>query len=150
MVGTESVGGIDSTHVTGQVDIAGLFATLQQLGATSAAQSSGLSGLTSTNLQQVTKAFKDTTVGVWVGNGDHAVHKISAHFVLDATGLSQSSSTSGFKGADITVDGTILPTGAVSVTPPANAKPSSALGQALLGSLAPALGGGGVSIPTTT
>jgi hypothetical protein len=151
VVGTESVSGIDSTHLTGQVDVAGLFATLAQLGASSAAQSSGLSGLTGgTSLQQIGKAFKTATVDIWVGNSDHAVHRIAAHIVLDASGLPQSSSTSGFKGADLTVDGTILPTSPVSITPPANAKPSSALGQALLGSLAPALGGGGLSIPTTT
>jgi hypothetical protein len=154
VVGDESVGGITCTHVTGTVDIAAVLAAVQQSGVTSGATGSGLNSLSggalsAQNMQQLEQAFTNATIDVWVGKDDHIVHRITANVAIDATKLPQSSSTSGLKGMAVNLDATILPATAPTITPPANPKPSSMLGQALLGSLGPALGGS-TGLPTTT
>ena len=144
-VGDEKVGDIDCTHVTGEVDLPKLFAKIQEVGGAAASSVTGAAGTSGAALDSVAKAIKGAKVDLWIGKDDSVLHRIV--FALDAN-LEGVKDAQGVKAIKVDLDMTILPTETPTIEAPANAKPASALGQAIFGALGPALGAG--ALPTAT
>jgi hypothetical protein len=146
VAGTEDVGGVPTTHVTGTLDISAIMNLAQQAAASAGTTTSPAttSPEVQSTMNEIQQVLKTADVGVWVGQSDKVVHRGQAHIVADT---SQVAGAQGLKGATIDVDATTTGTGPVTITPPANPKPIAELEQAVLGALGPALGG---SLTTTT
>jgi hypothetical protein len=138
-VGDEKVGGIQSEHITGTLDVAKALDATKQLGG------STTSGVSPAQAQQLTDAFKDPTVDVWIGKDDRVVHRLAFKINGDFTKVADAQ---GLKGLSVDLDATMLPADSPKITPPANAKSSQELLMAVLGGFGPALGLGG--LPTAT
>jgi hypothetical protein len=135
VVGTDSIDGVDSTHISGTADIAKL------LGSVSGALGSSSSAPTAQDTADMQKAVRTATVDLWVGKGDAELHKLVIKLDLDLT-KTTSSQTAGMKGLKLDVTATMKGADAPKITAPENPKPAQDLLQALFGSLGPALGGG--------
>jgi hypothetical protein len=138
-VGDEKVGGIDTEHISGTLDVAKALDAAKQLGG------AGSTAVTPDQSKQLSDAFKDPKVDVWVGKDDRVVHRVSFKLDGNFTGLSVAQ---GLKGLTLDLDATMLPSDSPKITPPANAKSSQELLMAVLGGFGPALGVGG--LPTAT
>ena len=138
-VGDEKVGDIDTEHITGTLDVAKALDAAKSLGG------AGSTGVTPDQAKQLTDAFKDPTVDIWIGKDDHVVHRFAFKLNGDFTGFS---GAQGLKGLAVDLDATMLPADSPTITPPASAKSSQELLAAVLGGFGPALGLG--SLPTAT
>jgi hypothetical protein len=105
IVGTESVGGTDTTHIHAGVNVAGLLndlntlvkkaSTLGVTGTSAASQ-----GLSAATRQNVAAAVKNATFDVWTGNSDKIWRKIQVGLTIPVTG-SLSTQLGGIRSADI-------------------------------------------------
>jgi hypothetical protein len=138
-VGDEKVGDIQTEHITGTLDVA------KALDATKQLAGSGSTGVSPDQAKQITDAFKDPTVDIWIGKDDRVVHRLAFKVNGDFTNVADAQ---GLKGLSIDLDATMLPADSPKITPPANAKSSQELLMAVLGGFGPALGLGG--LPTAT
>ncbi len=138
-VGDEKVGGIETEHIQGTLDVAAALAGVKQLsGSTS-------EGVSPANAKQITDAFNDPKVDVWIGKDDRVVHRLTFKLDGDFTNVADAQ---GLKGLTVDLDATMLPADSPKITPPANAKSSQELMTAVLGGFGPALGLG--ALPTAT
>ena len=138
-VGDEKVGDIETEHITGTLDVAKALDAAKQLGG------STTTGVTPDQAAQLSDAFNDPTVDVWIGKDDRVVHRLA--FKLDGD-FSKVADAQGLKGLSLDLDATMLPADSPKITPPANAKSSQELLAAVLGGFGPALGLG--ALPTAT
>lgn len=138
-VGDEKVGDVETEHITGTLDVAKALDSVKQLGG------SASGGVSPAQAQQLTDAFKDPTVDVWIGKDDRVVHRLAFKINGDFTNVADAQ---GLKGLAVDLDATMLPADSPTITPPANAKSSQELLAAVLGGFGPALGLGG--LPTAT
>ncbi len=141
VVGTESVGGVNSDHVQGQVDVATLMAGLTKaLGSSTAKSATPVpTAQLQSGVAQVRKYVKQTTVDLWVGQSDKQIHRLDAKIVGAVSKSTQASS--GINGFTLDFGVTSVPTTAPSITAPPNPAPYSQLQQAL-GGLIGGLGSG--------
>ncbi len=133
VAGSGDVAGIASSHVAGKVDGVELLAAVGRLlgaaGTLSAVQNSELAASIRTN-----------ALDVWVGTADHEVHRATLNLIANTEGVG---ALQGTRRISLVVDVTISPADPPVVVAPTSPRPLSALVQAALGSLAPALLGGG-------
>jgi hypothetical protein len=129
VVGTESVGGVSSDHVQGQVDVATLMTGLTK--ALHSTTAKGASPVPTAQLQggvaQIRKYVKRTTVDLWVGQSDKTIHRLDAK--IEGTTAKPTQSSSGISGFTLDVGLTSVPTSAPTITPPPNPAPYSQLQQ---------------------
>jgi hypothetical protein len=137
--GDEKVGDIDTEHITGTLDVAAALNATKELGG------SASTGVSPEQVQQLTDAFNDPRVEVWIGKEDRVVHRLVFKLDGNFTGVSDAQ---GLKGLTVDLDATMLPADSPKITPPANAKSSQELMMAVLGGFGPALGLG--AMPTAT
>jgi hypothetical protein len=138
-VGDEKVGDIETEHIQGTLDVAAALDGVKQLG------SSTSSPVSPEQAQQLTDAFNDPKVDVWIGKDDRVVHRLAFKLDGDFSGVADAQ---GLKGLTVDLDATMLPAESPQITPPANAKSSQELLAAVLGGFGPALGLG--ALPTAT
>lgn len=138
-VGDEKVGDIETEHIEGTLDVAAALDGVKQLGGSTS------SAVSPEDAKQITDAFNDPKVDVWIGKDDHVVHRLAFKLDGDFTNVSDAQ---GLKGLTVDLDATMLPAESPKITPPANAKSSQELMMAVLGGFGPALGLG--ALPTAT
>ena len=154
-VGVETVGGVQTYHVTATVDPAKVMGSLfKALRDTATAKQLG-TGNTSAQVKQflanraqlrrLQRSLKSAKADVWIGAADKRVHKATVALVMNTAGLgSAAAQAQGVTGLAVTVSVTLAGFDQpVSVTPPASAQPIQQLGNSLFGGL---LGGSGLSI----
>ncbi len=149
VVGTETVGGAQTTHIQASVDVAALLGDVDTF--LQKASSLGVSGATSlpTSIPQATKTriageVKNPTVDVWTGNDDKTLRKLSLNLTVPVSGQ-VSSSLGGLNSAGI---GLSLQYANLNqpqtITPPTNVRPYSEFQtelQSFLGQVEGSLGG---------
>jgi hypothetical protein len=149
VVGTENVGGAQTTHIRAGIDVAALLGDVDTF--LQKASSLGVSGTSSlpTSIPQATKTriageVKNPTVDVWTGNGDKTLRKLSLNLTVPVSGQ-VSSSLGGLNAAGI---GLSLQYANLNqpqtITPPTNVRPYSEFQtelQSFLGQVEGALGG---------
>ena len=91
MVGHESVGGADTTHIRAGVNVAALLADLNTF--LQKASSLGVPGtanipgsISDTTRSRIASEVKNPTVDVWTGNGDKTVRKLSIALTVPVSG----------------------------------------------------------------
>jgi hypothetical protein len=105
IVGTENVGGAQTTHIHAGVNVPALLSDLNtvlerssSLGGT--ATNSLRSGLSAATRQKLAAAVKNPSVDVWTGNSDHTIRRLTIALTLPVTGKA-SSELGGMTSADI-------------------------------------------------
>ena len=90
VVGTESVGGAQATHVHAGINVSALLGDLgtflKQAPGLGLSGTSGVSGLSQTTLTAIAGAIQNPTVDVWTGTSDKTLRKLSIHLTLPVTG----------------------------------------------------------------
>jgi hypothetical protein len=105
VVGTETVGGADTTHIRARVDVAALLTDintfLTKAGSLGVSGASSLpKGISDATRTQIASAVKNPSFEVWTGSGDKTVRKLSIRLTLPVTGKT-SSVLGGLRSADI-------------------------------------------------
>jgi hypothetical protein len=138
--GSDDVGGVDSDHVTGDVDLTALAKVLAAVsGGTGTGTGTGspASPLSPAQIAQSVRSLqqdvRSATADLWVGKDDHQIHRFATTIegVLDDTARS----SSGIEGFKIELDVSATPTSSPSVSAPAGAAPIAQLEQDLGGLL---------------
>ncbi|MCW3016683.1 MAG: hypothetical protein JWO02_3775 [Solirubrobacterales bacterium] len=151
-VGTEPVGGTDTTHVSATVDVPKLLTDVDTLlkkadkiGGAAGQSAAGVpNGLTAAQRTRITDAVKTATFDVWSGKKDGTLRKLDVKIAFDVPKESQAAS-GGLQKGTLQITLTIADLNAKqTITGPKNAHPLSEL-QAqvsqLLGSAAPSSSG---------
>ena len=104
VVGDETVGGADTTHVRAGVDVAALLSDLNTFLAKTA-KTTGTSGklptsIPSSTAQKISAAIKNATVDIWTGKTDKTLRKLSLNLTVPVSGQI-SSLLGGLKSAGI-------------------------------------------------
>ena len=143
LVGTEDVGGVESDHVSGTVDVGALIDGITKASSAAGTTTSPVSPQAlAKQVGQIEKYIKNADVDVWVGREDKALHRLAIK--VDGTTDDATKTSSGIEGFDIDVDLKSVPGETPSITAPANAAPLAQL-QADLGGLFGGLAGTGTS-----
>lgn len=143
VVGSETIDGVDSDHISGSVDTAGLMQAIAKVAA-----ATGEAGPSQADIDeavsQLEKYLQSATVDLWVGKDDKQVHKMTVK--ADVALPDSAKSSIGADGITMSVTVQSTPTDAPSISAPSGALPSTQLqadlGTILLSSL------GGSSSPT--
>jgi hypothetical protein len=150
VVGKETVGGTDTTHIRAGINVAALLADINTF--LSKASSLGVSGarslpkgISETTRSHVADEVKNPSFEVWTGDGDKTVRRLSIRLTLPVSGQT-STALGGLRSADIglTVQYADL-NKPQSIRAPASVRPFSefqAKLQTLLAAVQGALGGG--------
>lgn len=143
VVGGENIDGIDTDHISGDINVEGVVNAVAK-----ASASQGDAPSDAEKAEVVAKAkeiLKSGKADVWVGKDDKQVHRltISADVVMPAEQKAQL----GVDGAKITFTVQSTPTGAVTVEAPAGALPSSQLQSDLGAIVLSSLGAGTTTTP---
>jgi hypothetical protein len=149
VVGTENVGGAQTTHIRAGVNVAALLGDVDTF--LQKASSLGVSGTSSlpTTIPQATKTriageVKNPTVDVWTGNGDKTLRKLSLNLTVPVSGQ-VSSSLGGLNSAGIGLSVQYANLNQPqTITPPTNVRPYSEFQtelQSFLGQVEGAVGG---------
>jgi hypothetical protein len=128
VVGADDVGGVPSDHLSAVVPQAAAARALGGL----ASRASAAGGIGS-QLGSLGKDVKTTRVDLWVGQGDHVVHRVKT--VMDGIVAPSTRAATGVDGYTVSIDATSTPTGAVHVSSPSGAAPFGQLQQSLGGLL---------------
>jgi hypothetical protein len=147
--GTTKVGGVDTDHLTAQVDVPKMIGDLgkvaSQLGGSAA------SALPTTSLNQLGSAITSAQLDVYTGVADHIIRQIHVAVAFKAP-ASLATSAGGLTGGSIDFVVTLTDLNQPqTITAPANAQPftAAALG-GLLGGLGVGANGGGLFSSTST
>ncbi|MBI2684508.1 MAG: hypothetical protein HYX33_03820, partial [Actinobacteria bacterium] len=133
-VGTESVEGVASDHLQGDLDVAGLADAFGKAAAASGGSAGPISSSQITQLKDgLTKVVKSATVDLWIGQSDKLLRKVA--FTAEGATAGTSVASSGLQGFSVKADISATPTTTPTVSPPSNAKPLSDLAQGLGGIL---------------
>jgi hypothetical protein len=139
--GSEKVDGIDSDHVSGDVDLAALIQGISSVAGSAGASSSPISpaqiASEVTSLQQYVKS---ATADLWVGKDDKQIHRFAT--TVDGKTDAATQKSSGIDGFTITMDVSATPTSAPSVSAPSNPAPIAQLESDLGGMLGGMSAGG--------
>ena len=140
-VSSESVEGIDSDKVSGDVNMSAL--------ATAAANVSKSMGSGSSTaptqaeidktVAQLNKVIKKAHVDIWVGKSDHKVHRVA--FSVDATMDSATQQSSGLDAATVNLDVTTVDTSTPDVSEPSSVGTQAEFQAALMGLLGKVMSG---------
>ena len=90
VVGDETVGGADTTHVRAGVDVAALLSDLNTFLAKTA-KTTGTAGklptsIPSSTAQKISAAIKNATVDIWTGKADKTLRKLSLNLTVPVSG----------------------------------------------------------------
>jgi hypothetical protein len=136
LVGRTPVAGVETDHLTAQLDVASLLGDLSKLMSRSGAVAGSRSlakALTPTSLAEVATAVTSTRVAVYSGVGDHILREFSAALTFAIPAAAQPA-MGGLTGGSIDLDATIANLNAPeTITPPSSSQPFRDL-----------LGGGGL------
>jgi hypothetical protein len=141
-VSSDTVEGIDSDKVSGDVNIDGLAAAAANL-------SKALGDSTSTaptqaqidkTAAQLKKIVNKAHVDLWVGKSDHKVHRVA--FTLDATTDAATKTSSGIDSAVVTLDVTTVDASAPDISAPSSVGTPAEFQAALVGLLGKVAAGG--------
>jgi hypothetical protein len=95
IIGTENVGGTQTTHIHAGVNVPALLSDLNTV--LERASSLGVSGATalksgipSADQQKIAAAIKNPSVDVWTGNSDHTIRRLTITLTLPVTGKASS------------------------------------------------------------
>ncbi len=90
VVGSESIGGVETQHIAGQLDVKallddldGLLATLRSKLPTAAAGAQVPDHIPAKDRQQIEQAIKSTKVDVWTGTDDKTLRKLSVDLTIE-------------------------------------------------------------------
>jgi hypothetical protein len=129
IVGSATVGGVATQHLTAQVDVRQLLGDVAKL----ATHTSGLTGrdaareLSSTNLEQVASAITSARVDIYSGTNDHILREFQAAIAFTIPPADQAS-LDGLTGGSLSLDVTITNLNAAeSITAPSSSEPFSDL-----------------------
>jgi hypothetical protein len=143
--GTESVGGVETDHISSQVDIDALLDDVDKVLARISDQ--GLptgqlpSRLTESDRQQVEDAVKSATIDVWSGQDDHTLRRLDLALDVDVP-----KDSGGSTSLDIALSVELSDLNqAQTIEAPATSRPLNELLGQLRGFFGGALGGGGLS-----
>jgi hypothetical protein len=105
IVGTENVGGAQTTHIHAGVNVPALLndlnTVLQRASSLGVSNSSALrSGLSATARAKIAAAIKNPSVDVWTGTSDHTIRRLTIALTVPVTGKT-SSELGGMTSADI-------------------------------------------------
>lgn len=123
VVGGETIDGIDTDHVRGDINVEGLLTAVQQA-------SGGSNGPSESDIQQAKDIIKSGTVDVWVGKDTKQVHRMTLDLDISVP-ADQQSSTQGIEGMRIQVTIQQTPIDSVSVETPDNPLSADQLNQDL-------------------
>jgi len=134
-VSSESVEGIDSDKVSGDVNMSGLATAAANI-----SKSMGNSTATSASqaeidkvVAQLNKVVKKAHVDIWVGKSDHKVHRVA--FSVDATMDAATKQSQGIDSASVNLDVTTVDTSAPDTSAPSSLGTQSEFQAALMGML---------------
>jgi hypothetical protein len=136
--GTESVGGTDAIHISGDANVKQIFSDISRV----AEQLPGASaqGFSPSQLSQLEPAVKSATIDVYSGADDHLLRKLDFDLTLDLSALAGGSAIP-VSTVDVTFSLAFSDVNSTqTVTAPENPKPISKLGVGGLGPLG-SLGG---------
>jgi hypothetical protein len=140
-VSSESVEGIDSDKVSGDVNIAGLATAAATL-------STSMGDSTSTPptqaeidkvVAQLNKIVKTAHVDLWVGKSDHKVHRVA--FKVDATMDAATKQSQGIDSLSVNLDVTTVDSSAPDVSAPSSLGTQAEFQAAVIGLLGKVVGG---------
>jgi hypothetical protein len=105
IVGTENVGGAQTTHIHAGVNVSALLTdlntVLQRASSLGVSSSSALrSGLSASARAKIAAAIKNPSVDVWTGTSDHTIRRLTIALTIPVTGKT-SSELGGMTSADI-------------------------------------------------
>lgn len=105
IVGTETVGGAQTTHIHAGVNVPGLLndlnTVLERASSLGVSATSRLkSGLSAAAKQKIAGEIKNPSVDVWTGNSDHTIRRLTITLTLPVTGKA-SSELGGMTSADL-------------------------------------------------
>ena len=105
IVGTENVGGAQTTHIHAGVNVPALLGdlstVLQRSSSLGGSATNRLaSGLSAATRQKLAAAVKNPSVDVWTGNSDHTIRRLTIALTIPVTGKA-SSELGGMTSADI-------------------------------------------------
>ena len=105
IVGTENVGGAQTTHIHAGVNVPALMSdlntVLKRASSTGVSGASALkSGIPPADQQKIAAAIKNPNVDVWTGTNDHTIRRLTITLTLPVTGK-VSSELGGITSADI-------------------------------------------------
>jgi hypothetical protein len=134
-VSSETVEGIDSDKVSGDVNIAGVAAAAANLSksvgnSTATAPTQAQIDKTATQLQKI---VKQAHVDLWVGKSDHKVHRVA--FTVDAVMDDSTKKSTGIDSANITFDVTTVDASAPNIAAPSSVGTPAEFQAALVGLL---------------
>jgi hypothetical protein len=140
-VSSDKVEGIDSDKVSGDVNIDGVAAAAANI-----SKSLGNSTATAPTQAQIDKTAAELKkvvnkahVDLWVGKGDHRVHRVA--FTLDAAMDAATQKSSGIDSAVVTFDVTTVDASAPDVSAPSSVGTPAEFQAALVGLLGKVMGG---------
>jgi hypothetical protein len=95
IVGTENVGGTQTTHIHAGVNVPALLSdlntVLERASSLGVSGASALkSGIPSADRQKIAAAIKNPSVDVWTGNSDHTIRRLTITLTLPVTGKASS------------------------------------------------------------
>lgn len=127
-VGSASVGGVSTDHITAQVNTAKFVADLQKiLGDVGSAVPGASAAVAGDDLRLLAQIVKSATVDVYTGAGDHIVREFRLAVSLSVPQTDQAA-LGGLTGGSLTLDLVITNLNAPeTISPPANSKPLSSL-----------------------
>ncbi|HUO70809.1 MAG TPA: hypothetical protein VMU39_08540 [Solirubrobacteraceae bacterium] len=106
VVGHESVGGADTTHIRAGVDVAALLADvntmLQKASSLGVPATTKLPSISDATRARIASEVKNPTVDVWTGSGDKTIRRLSLWLTVPVTGQI-SSALGGLSSAQIAV-----------------------------------------------
>jgi hypothetical protein len=88
VVGTQSVGGAQATHIHAGINVSALLANLGSFlkQAPGVGGSSGASALSQSTITAIASAIQNPSVDVWTGTSDRTLRKLSINLTLPVTG----------------------------------------------------------------
>jgi hypothetical protein len=133
-VGTATVGGVATDHITARVDVAKLVGDLQKALASSSSASGSSTGATGAALGQLASAISSANVDIFTGTSDHIVRELRLALSFTVPQADRSS-LDGLSGGSFKLDLTLTNLNAPeTIKPPSSSQPLSGL-----------LGGAGLS-----
>jgi hypothetical protein len=153
VAGSDTVGGVQTTHIHAGLNVSALLSQLATLiskaGASSSATASLASALSPAELQKVSSAIKNASVDVWTGQSDKTLRKLTVAMTIAISGKT-STSLGGVSslGVSFSLQFSQL-NQPQTITAPANVQPYSQF-EAKLESLLGGLGGLGGSLGGST
>jgi hypothetical protein len=139
--GSDKVDGIDSDHVSGDVDLAALMQGISSVAGKTGASSSPISPAQITSeVRSLQQYVRSATADLWVGKDDRQIHRFAT--TVDGKTDASTQKSSGIDGFTITMDVSATPTGAPAVSAPSNPAPIAQLESDLGGVLGGISAGG--------